>query len=180
MKPIVTSVSLNPIHEFSKYPQSNITLLAGIGVQGDAHSGKTTQHLYLVKKDPTRLNLTQVHILHAELHDEFSSQGFTLLPGQMGENITTRGIELMTLPTGALLRVGESVILEATGLREPCSKLDKLASGLMKAVLKRDKHGDLHRNAGIMTIVLQGGTVQPRDAIEIELPAEPHRPLQPV
>jgi len=98
----------------------------------------------------------------------------------MGENITTRGIELMTLPTGALLRVGESVILEATGLREPCSKLDKLASGLMKAVLKRDQHGDLHRNAGIMAIVLQGGTVQPRDAIEIELPPEPHRPLQPV
>lgn len=184
MNATVTAVSANPTHSFSKYTQACITLIAGLGVQGDAHLGKTTQHRYLVKKDPARANLTQVHLLHAELHDELASElngtAFRLAPGQMGENILTRNLDLMGLPTGALLHLGPSAIVQLTGLREPCAQLNKLRPGLMKAVFKRSPDGELVRNAGVMAIVLRGGEVYPGDPIRIELPAEPHSPLQPV
>jgi MOSC domain-containing protein YiiM len=138
------------------------------------------KHRSRVARDPSQPNLRQVHLIHAELHDELRALGFDLSPGQMGENVTTRGVYLLALPAGARLHLGESAVVEVTGLRNPCLQLDGIAPGLMKAVLDRDLSGNLVRKAGVMAIVLAGGEVRVGDAIGIELPSEPHRPLEPV
>jgi MOSC domain-containing protein YiiM len=168
--PIIEATSLSPRHIFSKTPRPSIHLIAGHGVHGDCHAGRTTQHLYMQRRHPTQPNLTQVHLLHAELLDHFS-----LLPGQMGENLTTRHLDLHALPVGTILRIGEAV-LQITGYRTPCSQIDALRPGLMKAVFTPDKRP----NAGIMAIVLTSGHIHPGDEIHITLPAEPHQPLGPV
>lgn len=164
----------------TKFGRESIRLLAGLGVEGDAHSGKTVKHRSRVARDPAQPNLRQVHLIHAELHDELRIQGFDLAAGQMGENITTRGIDLLGLPAGARLHVGADAVLEITGLRNPCAQLDGIQEGLMKAVLGRDDRGNLVRKAGVMSIVLDGGEVRPGDPIRVELPTDPHEPLQPV
>jgi MOSC domain-containing protein YiiM len=174
----VTAVSRSPAHTMTKPNQTSIRLLTGLGVEGDAHQGVTVKHRSRVARDPTQPNLRQVHLIHAELHDQLLTQGFELAPGQMGENITTRGVPLLELPKGTRLNIGETAMLEVTGLRNPCTQLDGLHPGLMAAVLNRDQHGNLIRKAGIMTIVIQGGDVQPGDTIHILLPPEPHEPLQ--
>ena len=131
-------------------------------------------------RDPSQPNLRQVHLIHAELHDELQQAGFAVSPGQMGENVTTRGVDLLGLPAGTRLRLGETATVEVTGLRNPCAQLDGIQPGLMAATLDRDEDGRLIRKAGIMAIVLASGKVQPGDAIQVELPPEPHRPLEPV
>jgi hypothetical protein len=176
----VTAVSRSATHTMSKPNEASITLLAGLGVEGDAHLGVTVKHRSRVARDPTQPNLRQVHLIHAELHDELASAGFTLAPGQMGENITTRGIDLLGLPTGARLRLGDAAVVEVTGLRNPCAQLDGIQPGLMAATLDRDAEGNLVRKAGIMGVVLTGGDVRPGDPIRVEPPAEPHRKLAPV
>jgi MOSC domain-containing protein YiiM len=176
----VVAVSRNAEHAVSKQPADGITLLAGLGVEGDAHLGVTVQHRSRVARDPTAPNLRQVHLVHAELHDELRAAGFVLAPGQMGENLTTRGIDLLALPRGALLRLGDAALVEVTGLRNPCRQLDGLQPGLMAATLARDAAGGLVRRAGVMAIVLEGGEVRPGDAIAVELPGGPHLPLEPV
>ena len=156
-----------------------IRLVEGHGVEGDVHAGKTVQHRSRVRKDPTEPNLRQVHLIHRELHEELSAHGFPeIAPGQMGENITTSGIELLDLPTGARLRLGAKAVVEVTGLRDPCKQLERIAPGLMKAVLDRDSDGELVRKSGVMSVVVQGGEVRPGDPIEVELPAEPHVRLE--
>ena len=167
-------------HTMSKPSLESIVLLVGLGVDGDTHRGVTVQHRSRVERDPTQPNLRQVHLIHGELHDELAAGGRPVEPGQMGENITTRGIDLLALPTGARLHLGTDAVVEVTGLRNPCLQLEGIHSGLMKAVLDRDRDGNLIRKAGIMGIVLAGGVVRPGDAIRVELPAEPHQPLQPV
>lgn len=180
MQGSVTAVSLSPNHQLSKSNRDAIRLLAGIGVEGDAHAGETVKHRSRVRRDPSQPNLRQVHLIHAELHDELRAAGFEVLPGQMGENVTTRGLDLLALPTGTKLHLGATAVLEVTGLRNPCAQLDGLHEGLMAATLARDPDGNLVRKAGIMTTVLTGGTVHPRDPIRVEIPAPPHRPLEPV
>jgi MOSC domain-containing protein YiiM len=155
-------------------------LVAGHGVDGDAHAGALVKHRSRVARDPSQPNLRQVHLIHAELHDELRLRGFALEPGQMGENVTTRGIDLLGLPTGARLWLGDQALIEVAGLRNPCTQLDGIQPGLMKAVLDRDAQGNLVRKAGVMGIVLAGGEVRTGDAIRVELPAGPHRPLSPV
>jgi MOSC domain-containing protein YiiM len=157
-----------------------VRLVAGLGVEGDAHQGETVKHRSRVARDPSQPNLRQVHLIHAELHDELRAAGFALTPGQMGENVTTRGVDLLGLPTGARLHLGEGAIVQVTGLRNPCLQLDGLAPGLMKAVLGRDTAGNLVRKAGIMGVVVRGGELRPGDPIRVEPPAGPHRPLEPV
>jgi MOSC domain-containing protein YiiM len=174
----IAAVSLSGSHEFSKTNQAHIKLLAGLGVEGDAHLGKTVKHRSRVAQDPTQPNLRQVHLIHAELHDELAGAGFLVKAGDMGENITTRGIDLLGLPTGTRLHLGDAAIVEVTGLRNPCAQLDRFQPGLMAAVLGRDEQGNLIRKAGIMGIVLVGGVLSPGDTIRIELPPEPHRPLE--
>lgn len=177
---VVTAVSLRRGHHFSKTNSLSIRLLKGLGVDGDAHMGETVKHRSRAAKDPTQPNLRQVHLLHEELFDELRGKNFTLRPGEMGENVTTRGIDLLGLPAGTRLRLGETALVEVTGLRNPCVQIDRFQLGLMAATLDRDAGGNLVRKAGVMGIVLAGGDVRPGDAIIVELPAEPHRRLQPV
>ncbi|MFC7247926.1 MOSC domain-containing protein [Catellatospora aurea] len=176
--PIVVAVSRDSEHRFSKPNADEIELIAGLGVAGDAHAGVTVQHLSRVAADPTQPNLRQVHLIHAELHDEVREQGFAVAPGQLGENITTRGLDLLSLPRGTVLRIGPQAVVEVTGLRNPCAQIDRFEDGLLKQVVYRDDAGDLIRKAGIMSIVLAGGTVRPGDTVTVELPAEPHLPLE--
>jgi MOSC domain-containing protein YiiM len=142
--------------------------------------GETVKHRSRVAADPTKPNLRQVHLIHAELQDELRAAGFAVLPGQMGENITTRDVDLLGLPRGTRLHIGSDAVVEIMGLRNPCRQLDQFESGLMAAVLDRDAEGNVIRKAGVMGIVLNSGTVQVGDAIRLELPPPPHHPLEPV
>ena len=180
MDGVVVGVSRSGGHTFSKPAQESIRLVAGLGVEGDAHQGATVKHRSRVARDPSQPNLRQVHLIHGELHDELLGKGFDVAPGQMGENVTTRGIDLLTLPTGARLRLGEECVVEVTGLRNPCAQLDGFQEGLMGAVLDRDEDGNLVRKAGVMAVVVVGGDVRPGDLVSVELPAAPHTPLAPV
>lgn len=155
-----------------------IVLRQGEGVEGDAHAGVTVRHRSRVKVDPTQPNLRQVHLIHGELHDELQAAGFNVAEGTMGENITTRGIDLLGLPRGACLHIGPQAVVQVTGLRNPCSQLDHYQKGLTAAVLGRDAAGGLIRKAGVMGIVLAGGAVRAGDAIRVALPAPPHLPLE--
>jgi MOSC domain-containing protein YiiM len=176
----VLNVSRSASHTMAKGPEAGIELIAGLGVDRDAHAGVTVKHRSRVARDPSQPNLRQVHLIHAELFDELRDRGFAVAPGQMGENITTRGLDLLGLPTGAKLRIGASAVVEITGLRNPCAQLENIQPGLMAAVLDRDAAGNLIRKAGIMAIVLTGGPVLPGDEIHVEFPPEPHTPLQAV
>lgn len=176
----MTSVSLNAGHAFSKPERTSIRLLAGLGVAGDAHAGRTVQHRSRAARDPTAPNLRQVHLIQAELHDELNARGFGVPPGGMGENITTRGVDLLALSEGTRLAIGRDAVLEVTGLRNPCTQLDGFRPGLMRAVLDRDAEGGLVRKAGVMAIVLDGGVIRPGDPIAVRPPSGPHRPLRPV
>lgn len=176
----VAAVSRSATHSMTKTNEGDIRLLAGLGVEGDAHAGETVKHRSRVARDPTQPNLRQVHLVHAELHDELRAAGFDVAAGQMGENMTTRGLDLLGLPTGARLRLGADAVVEVTGLRNPCAQLDLLQTGLMAATLDRDADGKLVRKAGVMAVVVAGGEVRPGDPIGVELPPAPHRPLEPV
>jgi MOSC domain-containing protein YiiM len=180
MKAQVVTVSVDAAHAFSKHVVPQITLLEGQGVEGDAHCGVTVQHRSRVAQDPTQPNLRQVHLIHAELIDELVAAGFEVGPATMGENITTRGMALLELPTGTRLRIGADAVVEITGLRNPCFQLDDHQAGLTHAVLDRGPDGELIRKAGVMGIVLAGGEVTAGNAIVVDLPAGPHRRLEPV
>ncbi len=171
------AVSRSPRHTLAKPNESSILLLAGLGVEGDAHQGVTVKHRSRVARNPADPNLRQVHLIHAELHDELRETGFALAPGQMGENITTSGVDLLGLAVGTRLYLGDSAVVEVAGLRNPCAQLDKIQKGLMAATLDRDPQGNLVRKAGIMGIVLAAGVVRPGDPIRVEPPPPPHRPL---
>jgi MOSC domain-containing protein YiiM len=176
----VEAVFKSNTHTMSKLEQAQIMLLEGLGVEGDPHMGVTVKHRSRVAIDTSQPNLRQVHLIHAELHNELQTRGFTIQAGQMGENITTQGIDLLELPKGTKMFLGESAILEITGLRNPCTQLDGLQNGLMNAVLDRDEAGNLIRKAGIMGVVLITGEVKPGDAIRVELPPMPHERLEKV
>jgi len=178
MEGTVIAVSQSPTHSFSKSNQESINLLAGLGVEGDAHMGEKVQHRSRVAKDPNQPNLRQVHLIHAEFHDELNASGFHVSAGQMGENITTCGVDLLDLPTGTRLHLGDAAIVEVTGLRNPCEQLNGFQGGLMKACVYKDENGNIVRKAGVMSIVLTGGEVRAGDSIRVELPPEPHQPLQ--
>jgi MOSC domain-containing protein YiiM len=177
----VSAVSRSPEYTFTKPVEDEIVLVEGLGVADDVHAGVTVKHRSRVRRDPTQPNLRQVHLIHAELHDELRAAGFDVGPGVMGENVTTRGVDLLGLPTGTVLRLGDGgAEVEVTGLRNPCVQLDAYQDGLMRAVLDRDPAGELVRKAGVMGVVRAGGAVRAGDAIAVELPAGPHRPLRPV
>ena len=177
---VVTAVGRDEAHAFSKPSRASIRLVAGLGVQGDAHAGRTVRHRSRVARDPTAPNLRQVHLIHAELHDELNQLGFDVTPGDMGENITTRGLDLLGLPAGTRLMIGPRAVVSVTGLRNPCLQLDDFRPGLTRAVLDRDAAGGLVRKAGVMAVVLTGGVVSPGDPIACALPPEPRSPLGPV
>jgi MOSC domain-containing protein YiiM len=177
---VVVAVSLSGSHSFSKINQPSVRLLAGLGVEGDAHLGKTVQHLSRTSKQPACVNLRQVHLIHAELLDELSANGFDVPPGSLGENVTTRGIDLLSLPVGTRLRLGGEAVVELTGLRNPCSQIDRFREGLLSQVLTRGEDGNLIRKSGVMSVVVVSGEVRPDDEVAVALPAEPHVALAPV
>jgi MOSC domain-containing protein YiiM len=177
MNPTVTSVSRSETYTFSKPSQPSIRLITALGVEGDAHLGVTVKHRSRIRKDPTRPNLRQVHLIHSELIAELNATGFSIHPGQLGENITTSGIDLLNLPTGAHLAIGPEAIIEVTGLRNPCQQLNDLQPGLMDACMTHNADGKNTARAGIMAIVLQGGLITPGDIIQITLPPQPQTPL---
>lgn len=174
----VIAVSRDADHRFSKANQDSIRLLAGLGVEGDAHLGVTVQHLSRIAQDPTQPNLRQVHLMHAELFDDLRLAGYDIAPGDLGENVTTRGIDLLGLPVGTRLRLGPDAVVEVTGLRNPCLQIDAFRSGLLKQVVGRDEQGAVVRRGGVMGVVLEGGDIHPGDTVDAELPAAPHRPLE--
>lgn len=176
----VAAVSADGTHRFSKSPQQRIELIAGLGVRGDAHAGVTVKHRSRVRRDPAQPNLRQVHLVASELLDELASRGFTVAPGDIGENVLTEGVDLLALPTGARLGLGDRAVVEVTGLRNPCVQLDRFQDGLMAAVLDRDDAGELVRRAGVMAIVIAAGEVAPGDLVRVQLPDGPPRPLRPV
>lgn len=180
MSGVVTAVSRGARHGPHKPKRDAIRLLAGLGVEGDAHLGKTVQHRSRADRDPSLPNLRQVHLIGAELHDELRAAGFAVAAGEMGENVTTRGVDLLELPVGARLALGDAALVEVTGLRSPCSQLDGIQPGLMAATLAHDESGGLIRRAGVMAVVIAGGAVGPGDAVRCELPPGPHRVLEPV
>jgi len=173
----VVAVSRSSEHRFSKTTQPEIHLVAGLGVLGDAHQGTTVKHRSRVARDPSQPNLRQVHLIHAELHDELATQGFVVAAGELGENVTTRGIDLLGLPRGARLRLGATAVIEVTGLRNPCVQIDRFQPGLLGAVLSRDASGEIRRKSGVMSVVIAGGDVRPGDPIVVELPPQPYEPL---
>lgn len=180
MAAAVIAVARDGTHRFSKQPAPAITLLAGLGVEGDAHAGVTVKHRSRVARDPTVPNLRQLHLIQAELFDELAEAGFRVAPAEMGENVTTRGIDLLALPTGARLRLGATALVEVTGLRNPCHQIDAFQPGLMKAVLGRAADGSLIRKAGVMAVVLEGGIVAPGDAVSVAWQPAVFHPLAPV
>jgi MOSC domain-containing protein YiiM len=176
----VTAVSRSGAHSFSKPNATSIRLVAGLGVEGDAHLGERVKHRYLVRKNPAAPNLRQVHLMHEELFDALRGRGFDVQPGALGENVTTRGLDLLGLPEGARLRLGGEAVIQVTGLRHPCRQIEAFQPGLLAEVLEKDAEGHLIRKAGVMAIVLAGGEVKPGDPITAELPAGAHVPLRSV
>ncbi|TCK64588.1 hypothetical protein EDF27_1841 [Curtobacterium sp. PhB136] len=179
-QPSVVAVSRDGTHRFSKPVVDHVVLIAGWGIDGDAHAGTTVQHRSRVARDPSQPNLRQVHLLHAELFDEVADAGFEVAPGQMGENITTRGIDLLGLPTGALLHIGAEACVRVTGLRNPCQQINGFEPGLLRAVLGRAEDGAVERKGGVMGVVVAGGTARAGDTVRVELPVGERTPLAPV
>lgn len=180
MDPVVVSVSASSSHAFSKCAFGSITLIRGLGVEGDVHFGATVKHRSRVARDPSQPNLRQVHLLHEELFDELRAGGFRIRPSELGENITTRGIDLLGLPRGTRLHIGSSAVVEVTGLRNPCTQIEQFRTGLLAAVLARAADGSVVRKAGIMGVVAVAGEVHLQDRVAVEMPPGPHYPLEPV
>lgn len=180
MEPTILGLAKDSEHRFSKQPADRLTLIAGIGVEGDAHAGRLVQHLYDKQKNPNVANLRQVHLIHGELLDELAEKGFTVTPGQLGENVTTRGLDLLGLSRGTRLRLGGEALIELTGLRNPCKLINGLADGLMAATLDKAPDGSLIRKCGVMAVVITGGEVRVGDPIHLESLPMVHEPLEPL
>lgn len=173
----ISAVSSNGTYSFSKPNRESITLLAGFGVEGDVHGGATVKHRFRMRKDPSQPNLRQVHLIHEELFEDVRRAGFEVAAGELGENVTTRGVDLLALPRGTRLRLGETAVVEVTGLRNPCTQIDGFRKGLLKQVVDRDEDGRPRFLSGIMGVVVTGGVVRPGDTVGIDLPSGPHEPL---
>ena len=176
----VVAVHAHPSHAFSKAPRESIRLVEGLGVEGDSHAGVTVQHRSRVAKDPSQPNLRQVHLMHQELLEELRRGGLAVMPGEMGENITTKGLDLLALSEGTVLRIGETALVRITGLRNPCAQIDAFKPGLLAAVLGRTSEGELIRKAGVMGVVVTTGEVKPGDALLVQDAPPLFKALKPV
>ncbi len=171
---VVVAVHLSATHDFSKETREAITLIEGVGVDGDAHAGPTVKHRSRVRYNPATPNLRQVHLIHAELLDALAAKGFEVAPGALGENVTTRGVDLLGLPVGARLRLGADAVVTVAGLRNPCAQIEAFCPGLLGEVLTKDDDGTVRRLAGVMGTVSRGGVVRPGEPIAVELPPGRH------
>lgn len=178
--PVIVALARNGEHRFYKQPVPDLTLIAGQGVLGDAHCGVTVKHRSRVARDPTQPNLRQVHLIGAELLDEVTAKGLPVAPGEMGENVTLRGLDLLSLPRGTVLHLGREAAIELTGLRNPCAQIDAFRPGLLAEMLPRGADGQVIRRAGVMAVVRNGGVIRVGDAVAVVLPDAPHQPMTPV
>ena len=178
MNGVIIAVARNGQHAFSKTVVPEVKLIEGLGVDGDAHAGTTVKHRSRVARDPAQANLRQVHLLPLELLNELQANGFRVVPGALGENVTTSGIDLLGLPAGTLLHLGEHAIVRLTGLRNPCSQIEDFHEGLLAAVVSRDQDGHVRRKTGVMAVVLSSGIVRTNDPVRVELPSAPHAALE--
>jgi MOSC domain-containing protein YiiM len=176
--PLVVAVCSSPNHNFSKFVREKIYIISGIGVENDVHSGKKVKHRSRVTQNPNQPNLRQVHLIHVELFEELKQKGFEISCGEIGENITTKNLDLLNLPRNTILEIGATAKIKVTGLRNPCYQLNDLQDGLMNAVLEINNNGELIRKAGIMGIVIKSGEIKAGDLIKIELPNEPFEKLE--
>lgn len=176
--PTIVSLSRDPEHHFSKKPVPQLTLPAGLGVEGDAHAGVTVRHRSRVRQDPTQPNLRQVHLISAELLEECRELGFAVQPADLGENVLTRGLDVLGLPRGTRLKLGETAVVEVTGLRNPCQQIDDFRPGLLKVMVQKGSDGQPVFRCGIMGIVLTGGEVQVGNQLGVEWPPQPWQKLE--
>ncbi len=174
----VVALHVSEWHSFSKQNVGELELIAGVGVAGDAHAGPLVQHRSRVAADPTQPNLRQVHLIAGELFEALAAAGHQVSPGDLGENVTTEGVELHDLPVGSVIRLGETALIAVTGLRNPCAQIESFQPGLLQQVSYRDGTGALVRRAGIMGVVVLGGVVLVGDRIEVQPPPGPARPLE--
>jgi MOSC domain-containing protein YiiM len=177
IRPTIVALSKSDTHSMGKQNHNSVQLIEGFGIEGDVHAGKTVKHRYLVLKKRDAPNLRQVHLAHSELFDELTDEGFNIQPGMIGENITTQGLDILNLPTNTILHLGDEAQIKITGLREPCKQLNGVQPGLLKAVVSKDKDGNIYRKTGVMSVVLTGGQVSINDSIRVEYPPEPFRTL---
>ena len=175
---VVTAVSRSDAHTFSKSNEPAIELVAGAGVDGDVHAGATVKHRSRTRRNATKPNLRQVHLMHAELHDGLAEAGFAVEAGDLGENVTTRGIDLLALPVATRLQLGDRAVVELTGLRNPCRQIDEFQPGLLKKVLEHDDQGAVVYRVGVMSVVVNNGPVRPGDEVHVVLPPQPHHALE--
>lgn len=173
----VASVNVSTVHSFSKAPALEARLLQGLGVEGDAHCGTTVRHRFDRRRDPQRPNLRQVHLLGTEVFDELLQHGHQVRPGDLGENVTTTGIDLVALPRGTRLLLGPEAVVRLTGLRNPCRQIEEFGEGLLAVAVTRDQAGAVVRRAGVMGVVERGGEVTVGDPVVVQRPPEPHQPL---
>jgi len=165
----VLSVSMSSSHGFSKRPTDYIYLLSGCGVQGDVHcSGAASSN-----------NKRQVHLIASELLTELArkdskGRAYIISPGALGENITTKGIDLVGLNEGTRLHFGDGddhAIVRITGLRNPKKRLDEWPKGLLDRCAMKNKKGEITgRKIGVMGIVEEDGFVQPGHMVYVEKP----------
>lgn len=175
--PMVLSLHKSATHSMEKFASDSLKLITDFGVEGDVHAGATVKHRSRLLTQKHKPNLRQVHLIGKELHDELAEKGFEVKPGQMGENILTKDIDLMALPEGSMLQIGEEVELVIQGIRNPCKQLNGIHKGLMKAVLDKDSEGNLIRKAGVMATVKKGGWIHRNDKIHVTYPPQPHKAL---
>lgn len=177
--PFVVAVSRDGLHRFSKEPQESIELVEDLGVRGDAHAGTLVQHRSRVRRDPNQPNLRQVHLLQSDWLREAREAGHDVVPGSMGENVLTDGIDLLSLPEGTRLLLGDALV-RITGLRNPCRQINDFSPGLLQLAVRRVDGVAIERRTGVMSVVERGGTVREGAPIRVELPDGPHSPLKPV
>ena len=172
----VAAVHRSDEHTFSKATCESIELVAGLGVNGDAHQGAKVKHRSRVAANPDQPNLRQIHLVMSELLDEVNSAGHNVVAGQLGESITTTGIDLISLPVGSMLRIGDTALVALTGLRNPCPQIKSVGDGLMKMMFIDDQdnpEGPKIGRTGVMGVVIAGGIVAADDGIKIRFPAGP-------
>jgi len=157
---------------FSKSAMDTICLIQGQGVEGDAHSGPFVRHRYLARRQPRLPNLRQVHLIPSELFEALRNAGYDLHPGDLGDNIATAGLDLETLPMGALLDLGSEACIELTGLRTPCVLIDRFRTGLKRQMVCSEPVAPRFR-CGVMSIVRTGGRLAVGDPIRVRLPPKP-------
>lgn len=175
LKGTVVAVASNARHEFIKPTKATIRLVEDHGVEGDAHAGRFIQHRFVAKKMPVLPNNRQVHLMPSELFSELASGGFSVTPGSLGENVTTAGLDLTKFPLGTRLRIGNSAIVELTGLRTPCALIDRFQKGLKRAMIM--KHEQPRFRCGVLGVAKATGDIAPGDPISVELPSCSLQPL---